>query len=205
MSEIIIEAWKKELATLLREIWGSIVFWRRLSLFLISLLIVTIYIVSFNKDKLLNLFHRTKSIDHDKEIFNEADKLMREEDLKILTCRLINDNAYFPEEIQRVDNFLYFFNLEKDQFINKSLRKYLKKLCLSLWDLNEFCALNFFQFGPRDQLVLHPKCNLDRAGYVTEEQAHFYESKKAELKNQVDTVNLSYKEYRERVRKVLYV
>ena len=197
----LIEAWEKHLAPLLNQCWNSLVFWRTLSLIVISLIIIII----IYRNKLIGLFKKDEKQNHDKEIFHKANQLMNELDITDFIHNLQAGDSYIKSEIIKINSFIDYFYQESNQFLKKSLKESSEKIIIALENLSTYCALNCFHFGSSNNLCLYPDHCVDRGGNGSSEQDKFYFEKQRELHNFASIAFVEYQSFRKKIKKILYL
>lgn len=150
-----------------------------------------------------------RRIEHDKNIFTEANEILNEQDLEYILDNLYGDHSIRFNKSLKLSQFWRFFEKESNQYLNDELRIKSKTLSELLGELTGFIGLNFFVF-PENQttenlkLCMHPGFNLDR-GFPSEEQSALYGQYTNQLNDLIQVVDKSYKEYRKTVKRILYL
>ena len=191
MVDLLIDAWKQHLATLISDCWNSIAFWRSLGLILLTVVAVGI---AFWK-RLADWIFDQKSIEHDVALFKSADSVVNEAFLD----DLLNGNLYHRwcrgKDASVLDHFCQEFSRVGNQYLHRNLKLVMGEFLQNLSSLNHFIAHNFFPVGSDDHLKLYPE-TIDRDRY---------DDYVKQLNTLTDTAWKSYLKYRATVKTKLKV
>lgn len=194
----------KHLSPYIGQFWHSIIFWRSLSLVLISVLFLAI----IYRKTIYKWLYRTKIVEHDTKIFKQCDEILSEIQLKNILDLLGRDHSYSMNSINDMQNYCRFLDERQNQYLIKDIRKASNILNSSLNNLLKFLSDNFF-FYPKDQndrQCLRPYWNIDRGGDAyTKENRQKYEAQEKELYKYVDSIRKSYKGYRSKIKQNLFI
>jgi len=202
----IIDIWKENLSPFLTPLWGSLLFWRTLSLILVTLLALSfIY-----RNKLKEFLFNARMQEHDKRIFDMSSETLPERRLIDFLDELESDDSYWSNDFRCIQGFLEFFRESGNQYKIKEINKKAKELLIDLKRLATFLGLQFFvhpggQQPPNIRLCLHPEMNIDRAVYVSPENRLKYDKIQDELYDKCKKVRKKYQSYRESVKSRLYI
>lgn len=105
---------------------------------------------------------------HDRKIFEKSKEILTEiQFTDFLEC-ILTDHSYMSKDSNNLINFVYYFQLPENKFINMSLNQTTEDLLKSIGDLLNFINYNFFIYpnnytGNNPRLCMHPEWNIDRA------------------------------------------
>jgi len=188
----------------LESLWGSVIFWR--SLTLILLLAGILFILAYRfRDLIKGLFLKSAIKRHDKGIFQGSDPLLSEKELFDTLSEIENTHCYHDDFLLSGTQFYKFFEDEKNDYINKNIKKAVKELTSSLNDLLWFLGKHFF-VSPSDQIV--EKGNWRFKMYPEDEDnlgktSIRYKETEQKLYVLTEIVRTKYSEYRSLVRNIL--
>jgi len=110
------------------------------------------------------------------------------------------------EHIVRKNKLIRFFRRDGNKFINKQLNKAIFGLINSLELLSNFTGQYFFTHPVQSKMYcLLPDLNVERGGNDSMESRKIYNEKAAELNKLVIDVEQKYSNYRNIVKKILYL
>ncbi len=150
-------------------------------------------------------------IEHDKIIFQNAEKLLSESELKAFLEQLLNDHSCTTLEFRCINRFITHFDTMTNFFIYENLNSLREELITLLNTLTNFIALKFFiypkgQTGENKRLCLQPNLNIDREGCPGDEDIFVkYEKLVNELDDYCYKILEKYKEYRLQIKKQLII
>lgn len=150
-------------------------------------------------------------LNHDKEIFREANGILSERVLSTFLNALHADHSYTSLAAQPLDRFREFFSDVGSNYIDTELLKKCQVLNSQLDSLLHFLAIHFFvfpkdQFGGQDtRYCLYPERNTDRGSNGSPEDSRFYDKYAAQLNKGIENLENSYLDYRNTVKAKLLV
>lgn len=144
-----------------------------------------------------------KKLQHDRDLFIQSRKRINEEELFVFLNRLQTDDSYVNDLYDKVMNLIYFFNKEKNTYLNKEINQECDQFTSLLVELINYLNFNFFDY-PRDhdsnQYCLYPDLNIDRDGNGSDQQISKYRKYQDELYGLVNKVRNQYKSYRKKIK-----
>jgi len=203
MPSWILDLLKQNISEILAPLWGNLAFWRGLSLFFLGVIIAAI----LKKEWLIHFLISPETREHDRSIFQRADAIMSEDDLKRMLEQLDIDHSYLQSQRRKMTDFISFFEHVGNWYIRGNMAKSTKKLIKSLERFMEFKSAHFFisnQSRSDDPyLVLEPALNIDREGTGSPDETQRYGQYVRVLEDIVDDIRAAYKEYRLNAKKDL--
>jgi hypothetical protein len=195
--EHIVRLWEKHLEPSLTPLWDSLMFWRSLALMLATL----VGAAYLNRHRVLYVLLRHKYQEHDRKIFDRADKILPEELLCDALDVLESDHSSARETYTQMVGFERFYDLEANRFLNPRLHAAAKQLSDAVAKLTHFIAYNFFPYpSDSDRTCMYPELNMDRAGNGSLEQMRKYDQYRSQLEQFTAGLRKGYRSYRSEVK-----
>jgi hypothetical protein len=149
-------------------------------------------------------------IEHDRKIFQKANKLLPEEVLESILSNLKNDHSYYLLELKDIENFIIYFEKTENYFLCEKLDFLRRELIALLQNLDNFLGLKFFRYpeeqtGDNTRFCLQPDLNIDREGHPSEYTFTEYGKLTEALENHCIKASKKYKEYRLQIKKMLII
>ncbi|MGB2814346.1 MAG: helix-turn-helix domain-containing protein [Dehalococcoidales bacterium] len=140
---------------------------------------------------------------HDITIFQKGDSIMSEVQVRSILSRIMHEQRYGAIDFSMIFDFLCFFHLRGNNYINEKLRNTRDKLWDSFEELNLFMQLNFEILKRRG--FLHDEIRIlsyhpDVHGI---EKIRKWEEREEKLKQVIESAEVIYNEYRDTVKTVL--
>jgi len=150
-------------------------------------------------------------ISHDRKIFERANTILPEKDLRFFLETLQINNAYTRSRLEQLSDFCQYFAETGNQFLVNELNAAAGLLTQSIEDLGTFLAFNFFLFpiatlqqeNSNPRYALHPRLNPNLEGDGDVNKIQRYMACRKQLHTLCDQVEIAYKEYRVSIKKVL--
>jgi hypothetical protein len=144
---------------------------------------------------------------HDRRTFEELVRIVSEEDLAWILNDLQNQHAYVSAQGRKLDDAVRHLLAPATQFIDRQVQGAAQTFGISLRDLRNWTALNFFVHGASQEdgghrFCLYPDLNPD-LGMPTNEESVRYHRFAEQLYGKVDDVNEKYGHFRSTVKRVL--
>lgn len=151
-----------------------------------------------------------QEIEHDRNIFQNADAILSEQQLEWFLYMVETDHSYKLDQTTRLDNFCRSLAGVGETFVRPGLHDTTKDLLRVMSDLREFVSLKFFVFpekqtGENLRLCMMPAWNSDRGANPTHENFVKYDDLTDKLLSLVDKVRAGYKEYRLMIKREIVV
>ncbi len=200
MRDYLISAWEKHLGPIIDPLWESVIFWRSVSLIILTVILFA-YLFRY---KLKALIFKTQYLEHDKNIFTQADGIMAENNIVECLNRLQNDASLLGSMLEKIQSFMEFLNQESNQYLTAKTQKATIKLIRSLAILTDFTAQNFFLQGEMIKIQLY-QLYPDLRHNASIENIQRYDKFRQQLDSYADTVRNKYKEYRSVVKQNLFI
>ena len=202
----LIDLFLESIGPYVQLIWSSLPLWRSLAL----ACLIFIATVVVRRDALARLLIRPQIKQHDREIFQRADAILSESDLRRFLDLLAGDHAYFARNRIQVTELAEFFDMAGNRYLSKELVKATSGLMGAIAQMQSFLAVHFFvhpmsQTGDNRRAVLEPALNVDREGRGAAGDMASYREHAATLRRNVDSVDASYRVYRLAAKKLLQV
>lgn len=147
---------------------------------------------------------------HDQKIFDRANEIISEKNLKIFLEALQCNDLYMEKDLSQLIDFHTFFLEVGNQFLSHELKTRASQLNQSIDELVCFLGLHFFQF-PRGEVneknfkfALYPNLNWEREGDYNLESFQKYRDFQKQLYACCSQVEISYKEYRIAIKEILF-
>jgi len=147
---------------------------------------------------------------HDKNIFQKANELMKEEEFSDLLSWLLNDHSYTTNKCEKLEMFCDFLAKTENQFLLNELKNPTQSFLSCSYKLIEFLCLRFFVY-PASQtrtdmkLCMQPSWNIDRDGGGSQEEIEKYTELTNELKQYVLETQKHYHELRNNIKNKLVI
>jgi hypothetical protein len=148
---------------------------------------------------------------HDKRIFKESDKILSEEQIRII-CYSLDNNFFQTSDLFRLERFIDYFDLEKHKYLTPVLKKKCEKLCTALSDLLPIITHTFIDYGryltedPKDLSLQVMKIGIALLDGIelnmgTVGRDYVYKRLDKAVKN----ITISYSKYRKSAKEILVV
>lgn len=121
-------------------LWESLVFWRG-----VSLMLLTTLILIFKYQKMIfNFLHPDDSNEHDKEIFDKLNSSLTESSLDTILNNASNYRNITRDHVIQLNNYLYLSSKNEIKFLNKKLQPLFEEHLSSLSEFKDFTSTHFF-------------------------------------------------------------
>lgn len=147
---------------------------------------------------------------HDKNIFQQANELMKEEEFSDLLSWLLNDHSYTTNKCRKLEMFCDFLVKTENQFLLNELKTPAQSFLSCSHRLIEFLCLRFFVY-PSSQtrtdmrLCMQPSWNIDRDGGGSPEEFEKYAKLTKELEQYVLDTQKHYHELRKNIKNQIFI
>lgn len=185
--DIVKSLWFDILGPVVNSIDNSLLFWKIIS----ALLITSVAAAYTFRKRLLKFVRNEKTVEHDRRVFLELNKLLSEESLEDIIYSLSTTCSLSQDETRSIHNFIRFANRVENSFLLENLRRDFGGFCESFEKLNDFATTHFFTREGRDGYTLYPEIKYTKP--------ELYESRLRELYQIIDNVSESFKRYRVRI------
>ncbi len=153
---------------------------------------------------------KAKHIEHDKNIFTQADGIMNGSFLSDFLSCLGNDHSYRLNDTRTLENICQFLAKDENQFISRNLEQVTQEFLKSSVKLLDFSAYKFYIFpdnqtSGNSRLCMAPALNMDRAGHVTQEQQAQYRELTGNLDNLIRDIREKYRKWRSDIKYELII
>lgn len=148
--------------------------------------------------------------DHDKNLFINGEEILNEDFLILITDKLISEESTNISQLDKLEDFLDFYEKTSNDYINDNIENYKEKLIEALDNLTDFIHCNFDKY-PYNQtetdfrICMNPKVNTDRAGDLTTENFNEHQRLKHLLDEKIDDLLEAYAIFRKVIKKILYI
>ena len=198
--------WNDQVVEMFNALWGSMVFWRSLSLFFIGGLILAFLF----KDSIKRALLQEDANKHDKEIFHLFDLILSENKLNEILSLLEKKHFYSKKSNDYVDKFRDSLGEESRQYINAKIKKASLALLEAIKQLREFIDENFMVFPDGDEdgtapAGMYPNPKIDGGGNEKEKDASRFNEFEEELKRLIASVRNKYQKYRSLIKQNLHI
>lgn len=170
---------------------------------------ITANIVNLNG---VNLNPIDEKKNHDKNIFDAANKIFSEDDLKIILDSLLGDESIWSDNQDKLEHLKMFFEKSSNDFITETIENSKNELLKSLRELLRFLGREFDMFpynqpmkNGRYRACMQPTLNVDRLGIGMpgEHTKHIELYKK--LREVANKFEEDYKAYRKSIKTNLFI
>jgi len=198
--------WNDQVVEMFKALWGSMVFWRSLSLFFIGGLILAFLF----KDSIKRALLQEDANKHDKEIFHLFDLILSENKLNEILSLLEKKHFYSKKSNDYVDKPRDSLGEESRQYINAKIKKASLALLEAIKQLREFIDENFMVFPDGDEdgtapAGMYPNPKIDGGGNEKEKDASRFNEFEEELKRLIASVRNKYQKYRSLIKQNLHI
>ncbi len=147
---------------------------------------------------------------HDKNIFQQANELMKEEEFSDLLSWLLDDHSYTTNKCRKLEMFCNFLTKTENQFLLDELKTPAQSFLSCSHKLIEFLCLKFFVYPDSQtitdmRLCMQPSWNIDRDGGGSPEEFEKYTKLTKELEQYVLDTQKNYHELRKNVKKHIII
>ena len=139
--------------------------------------------------------------EHDLEIFRKGDEFLPESTVRLVVEDVTNAHCRSALELDMCDRFHFFCNEHGNAFLSNALQQSRAKFNSALDALGNYTAVHFFSIG-NDRFKLYPEL-LSELEIGKPGNYERYDRHRQELRKLSDVVNLTYRQYRQLVKKRL--
>ena len=153
---------------------------------------------------------KIKRYDHDLEIFKQSEELFSENILEDMVYWLLNDDSCKRSHIAAIHHFRNFFKKASNQYLDNNLNISCRMFFKALLELDNFTGKNFF-YHPNNQerddkqYCLYPDLNIDRLGSGEPKEMSLYETYADQMTDLTVQARIAYRNYRKKVKEILFV
>lgn len=145
-------------------------------------------------------FKMKEQMEHDRRIFERLISFCDEITFRDVCSGIGYDHYYDREHFRRITRLEHYSILDENQFVNQDLREAFQKFHRSLDAFTTIVARYFFN-TTEDRYMLYP--DLKNSG--DPEKRRRFEDAATETKNACDTILAAFSEFRQTVKRLLYM